>query len=64
MRALLEGRWHLPAGAAMLIVGVALQVDIVVWSVSVVLIVLGVVVGAVGLINMMSDRRRGDFDDL
>ncbi len=64
MRGVFDGRWQLPAGAAMLIVGALLQIDVVVSAVSFVLIALGIVVGIVGLINMMSGRGRRDFDDL
>lgn len=53
----------LPIGAVLLILGVVLQFDRIVTAISFMLIALGVVLGLLGLINMMSGRGRRNFDD-
>ena len=53
----------LPIGVVLLTLGVALRFDRVVTTISFTLIALGVVLGIIGLINMMSGRGRRNFDD-
>ena len=53
----------LPIGVVLLILGVVLQFDSVVTAISFILIAFGVVLGILGLINMMSGRGRRNFDD-
>ena len=53
----------LPIGVVLLTLGVALRFDRVVTAISFTLIALGVVLGIIGLINMMSGRGRRNFDD-
>lgn len=53
----------LPIGVVLLILGVVLRFDRVVTAISFTLIAFGVVLGTIGLINMMSGRGRRNFDD-
>ena len=53
----------LPIGVVLLTLGVALRFDRVVTAISFTLIALGVVLGIIGLINMMSGMGRRNFDD-
>ena len=53
----------LPIGVVLLILGVVLRFDRVVTAISFTLIAFGVVLGILGLINMMSGRGRRNFDD-
>ena len=53
----------LPLGVLLLVVGIVLQFDPVVSAISYLLMALGIVLGLLGLVNMMSGKGRRDFDD-
>jgi hypothetical protein len=59
----LGGSGVLPLGVLLLVVGIVLQFDRVVTGISYLLIALGIVLGALGLINMMSGKGPRRFDD-